>query len=134
MYPCDICKKEFKTNQHLTQHKQRKKMCTLSNLHLNAIVTLPTKTSSSDLKITDILNFIKTAEDIQNLINDKKLIEEYKNTIAALTKENNALKEQIKTIQQIIQPKSLKKSEQVVSSVINDNENKNSENIISNNN
>jgi cell division protein FtsB len=95
---------------------------------------LPTKTSSSDLKIADIFNFIKTAEDIQNLINDKKLIEEYKNTIAALTKENNALKEQIKTIQQIIQPKSLKKSEQVVSSVINDNENKNSENIISNNN
>jgi deoxyhypusine synthase len=116
------------------QHKKRKKMCTLSNLHLNKIVTLPTKTSSSDLKITDILNFIKTAEDIQNLINDKKLIEEYKNTIINLTNENDALKEQMKTIQQIIQPISMKKSEQVISDIISDSENKDNENNISNNN
>jgi hypothetical protein len=131
MYPCDICKKEFKTNQHLMQHKHRKKMCTLSNLHLNKIVTLPTKTPSSDLKFTDIINFIKTAEDIQNLVNDKQLIEEYKNTILTLTKENDALKEQIKTIQQIIQPVFMKNSEQVIRN-ISDNENKDSEHNISN--
>ena len=102
MYVCEICKKEFKTTQHLNQHKNRKKMCTLSNKHLNEVVTLPTKTASNDLNITEIMSFIKTAEGIQSLLNDKKLIDDYKNTIYELEQENNKLKEQLTLIQKVI--------------------------------
>lgn len=104
MYSCTECGKMFKTTQHLTQHKNRKKMCTLINKHLSETVTLPRKTTSDNLQVTDVVNFIKTAEDIQNLLNEKKLIEEYKNTILTLKEENEALKEQLKSIQEIIKP------------------------------
>ena len=132
MYMCDICKKEFKTTQHLNQHKNRKKICTLSNKHLNEVVTLPTKTASDDLNITEIMSFIKTAEGIQTLINDKKIIEDYKNTITNLKKENEALKAQIKNIQQIIQSSFTKNSEPTIAD-INNNDNNNNKNINENN-
>ena len=102
MYPCHICKKEFKTTQHLEQHKNRKKMCTLSNLHLNKIVSLPNKTASDDLNIAEIMSFIKTAEGIQSLLNDKKIIEDYKNIISNLTEENTMLKNQLHLINKVI--------------------------------
>ena len=104
MYPCTDCGKMFKTTQHLTQHKNRKKLCTLSNKQSSEIVILPRKTTSDNLQVTDVVNFIKTAEDIQNLLNEKKIIEEYKNTILTLKEENEDLKEQLKSIQQIIKP------------------------------
>lgn len=102
VYRCDICKKEFKTNQHLNQHKNKKKVCTLSNLHLNANVILPTKTDTSKLDLLNIMKFLQTAEDIQKLLDDKKIIEEHKNKINELEKENNKLKEQLTLIQKVI--------------------------------
>jgi hypothetical protein len=55
-FKCDICEKVFKTNQHLNQHKNRKKIC-----HKNNQNTKP--------KIND--------EDILKIINTQnKLIEE----------------------------------------------------------
>jgi|Laugresu1bdmlbdd_1035124.scaffolds.fasta_scaffold29957_1 hypothetical protein len=102
MYQCTDCGKMFKTTQHLTQHKNRKKTCTLSNKHFSETVTFPRKTTSDNLQVTDIVNFIKTTEEIQNLLNDKKMIEEYKNTILILKEENESLKEQLKSIQQIV--------------------------------
>ena len=109
MYPCHICKKEFKTTQHLEQHKNRKKLCILSskNVHLNSIVTLPTETNTdvlvSKLKVTDIIQFIKTAEDIEKLIKEQEMLTFYKNKIINLEQENAKLKKQLSVIKDVIQ-------------------------------
>jgi hypothetical protein len=109
MYPCHICKKEFKTTQHLEQHKNRKKLCILSlkNPHLNSIVTLPTETNTdvlvSKLKVTDIIQFIKTAEDIEKLIKEQEMLTFYKNKIINLEQENAKLKKQLSVIKDVIQ-------------------------------
>lgn len=109
MYPCHICKKEFKTTQHLEQHKNRKKLCSLSlkNTHLNGIVTLTTETNTdvlvSKLKVTDIIQFIKTAEDIEKLIKEQEMLTFYKNKIINLEQENAKLKKQLSVIKDVIQ-------------------------------
>ena len=77
-------------------------MCTLINPHLSTIVSLPTKKTSNDLTFADIFRFIKTAEDIQNLLNDKKLIEEYKATIVRLEEEKSILASQLNKIKNAI--------------------------------
>jgi hypothetical protein len=117
-YDCHICKKIFKTTQHLNQHKNKKKPCTLINQDLNEFVSLPVskgKSNSFDnLTVIDIMTFVKTSESIQNLINDSKLIQEYKRRIIILTKENESLNTQLKNIQQIIYLTSIKNSQLTV--------------------
>ena len=108
LYSCANCKRQFKTNQHLEQHKNRKKSCAMviTNEHLNEVVVLPKETTTNislyDIKLTDILNFVKTAQSIQELMKDKELIEEYKLKITQLENEKKDIQDQLDTIKTII--------------------------------
>jgi hypothetical protein len=113
MFICDICKKEFKTNQHLHQHKNRKKACvndnadsnitninnenkTINDYNINSLILEHDKTTmSSDMTMNDILSFLKTYKSIQDLIKDKKEINE-------LREENEKFKKQLEIINNII--------------------------------
>jgi len=113
MFICDICKKEFKTNQHLHQHKNRKKACvndnadsnitninnenkTINDYNINNLILEHDKTTmSSDMTMNDILSFFKTYKSIQDLIKDK-------NEINELREENKKFKKQLEIINNII--------------------------------
>jgi hypothetical protein len=113
MFICDICKKEFKTNQHLHQHKNRKKACVndnadsniantnnenknINDYNINNLILEDDKMSmSSDMTINDILTFLKTYKSIQDLIKDK-------NEINELREENEKFRKQLEVINNII--------------------------------
>ena len=111
MFICDICKKEFKTNQHLHQHKNRKKACVndnagsniknvnndnINDCNINNFILHDDKMSmSSDMTMNDILSFLKTYKSIQDLIKDK-------NEINELREENEKFRKQLEVINNII--------------------------------
>ena len=103
MYTCVTCKKEFKTTQHLEQHKNRKKICIVMPDSINASLTdtIPLL-KNNDLSSNDIMKFISTYNTFQDLIKDKELVEEYKKTIMQLKKENTMLKHQLHLINKVI--------------------------------
>ena len=96
-YVCEICKKEFKTTQHLNQHKNKKKICVMNivNHHLDEIVVLPNEDSTNkptfDLKLSEILEIVK-------------LTNQYKNKIKELELDKQKLQEQLDIIKKIITP------------------------------
>lgn len=96
-FPCPLCNKQFKTTQHLNQHKNRKKSCSLSitNTQNSIIVDLPKKELNDkseilNLKLNDILELVKSVQD-------------YKTKIKYLESENNKLKEQLSIIKNVVQ-------------------------------
>lgn len=96
-FSCPLCNKQFKTTQHLNQHKNRKKSCSLSitNTQNSVIVDLPKKELNNNneifnLKLNDILEVVKSVED-------------YKTKIKYLESENNKLKEQLSIIKNVVQ-------------------------------
>ena len=101
MYSCDICKKEFKTTQHLNQHKNKKKACSLNSSGDQLTKVIP-PLKNNELSSDDIMKFISTYKTFQDLIKDKEMLAEYKEKLIALQNENNMLKEQIKLINNII--------------------------------
>lgn len=118
MFICDICKKEFKTNQHLNQHKNRKKACVNDNACSNIIMLDDDKningcnindlildddkmTMSYDMKPNDILSFLKTYKSIQDLIKDKNELNELKKEKEKLREENEKFKKQLEVINNI---------------------------------
>lgn len=108
-YPCSICGRQFKTNQHLKQHKNKKKSCTMtiSNPEQSEPVVLPVDPSPNDstldLKLSELLSFVRTAQNIQQLIEDKKLLDLYKNKIKELEFDNKNLREQLDKIKSVMQ-------------------------------
>lgn len=132
MHSCNICNKQFKTTQHLNQHKNRKKSCvpnvdnasnnssvsSVSSIFLKKIMS-PSLHNYSDkqinngssektdfeLTLDNILNFVKTAQEIQKLLQDKEQIDEYKNQIIQLQNENLQLKNKLGLVNRIIKDK-----------------------------
>lgn len=107
-FNCDICNKSFKTNQHLTQHKNKKKSCINNNKKCDETLTdiINKKTSCNEknnLTINDVLTFLKTYNTIHELIDDKNSIIAYKNEINELKEENIKLREQLEIINKLIQ-------------------------------
>ena len=103
LYYCDLCKKGFKTNQHLMQHKNRKKICTNSpNIVDSSLVNTSTLLNNIELSSDDLIKFISTYKTIQDLIKDKDTITEYKQKISQLKKENTMLKHQLCLINKLI--------------------------------
>ena len=103
MYYCDLCKKGFKTNQHLIQHKNRKKICTnSSNIVDSSLINTSTLLNNIELSSDDVIKFISTYKTIQDLIKDKDMIMEHKQKIVQLNKENTKLKHQLHLINKLI--------------------------------
>lgn len=112
-FNCDICGKTFKTNQHLTQHKNKKKSCINNNKKCNETLTdiinnniINKKTSCNEknnLTINEILTFLKTYNTIHELIDDKNSLIANKNIIDELKEENIKLREQLDIINKVIQ-------------------------------
>lgn len=124
MYICSKCGKEFKTTQHLNQHKNRKKTCVPnvgsenSSIDIDAsidnIVQIPKvlDANSNDdiffqnsineleknINNNNIIKFLKTYNCLIHLMNDKDLVVEYKKQIQDLQNENTKLKRKIETI------------------------------------
>jgi hypothetical protein len=98
---CLTCKKSFNTAQHLNQHNNRKKQCMFINEQTNVanINILP------NLSTTDVINFIKTYNTLEELIDDRAKIWDYKNEITRLTNENSKLKFQLEKIHKVIENK-----------------------------
>jgi hypothetical protein len=108
LYPCNICNKEFKTLQHLEQHKNKKKPCSpidTSSGSSNSSTSSNSSLISFNDKIfeenNDIINFVKMYSNINNFIKDKNLIDTYKQQIVVLQEENKKLKYQINLINKI---------------------------------
>jgi hypothetical protein len=114
MYPCDMCKKEFKTTQHLNQHKNKKKACSLDNQLTKAIPLL----KNDELSSNDIMKFISTYNTFQELIKDKEMLAEYKEKLIQLQNENNILKQQIKLINNVIKNTTESKIKEVTAKVV----------------
>ena len=55
--------------------------------------------------LDNILNFVKTAQEIQKLLQDKEQIDEYKNQIIQLQNENLQLKNKLGLVNRIIKDK-----------------------------
>lgn len=106
-FNCDICGKTFKTNQHLTQHKNKKKSCTNNKKideNINNIINQNINGNNiNQITINDILMFLKTYNSIQELMNDKELVNKYKTEIDELKNENIKLREQLDIINKVIQ-------------------------------
>lgn len=96
---CLTCKKSFNTAQHLNQHNNKKKQCMF--IHEQNIVT--NMNIVSNLSTTDVINFIKTYNTIEELIDDRIKICDYKIEIDRLHNENNKLKYQLDKIHQVIE-------------------------------
>lgn len=110
MYSCEICKKEFKTTQHLNQHKNKKKTCvnnTNNSLNSTDNLGLGGINIKTNLTVVDVVNFIKTYKNIVEFVEDSKKISEYKNIILELKKQNLQLKQQLSAIEKVIQPKNV---------------------------
>lgn len=111
LYQCNICQKKFKTTQHLEQHMNKKKPCSSSDsssVSSNSSTTNSSTTNSSttnsftsNLSNDEMINFIQMYSNIQSLMKEKKLIDEYKQQILILQEENNKLKYQISLINKI---------------------------------
>lgn len=106
LYQCDVCQKKFKTTQHLEQHMNKKKPCSSSDSSSvssnSSTSNLSTSNSSaSNLSNDEMINFIQLYSNIQSLMKEKKLIDEYKQQILTLQEENNKLKYQINLINKI---------------------------------
>lgn len=101
LYSCNICKKQFKTNQHLNQHKNRKKSCvmTITNHHLDETVLLPKKTFTNDVKDINSSLFDLKLFDILEMV---KCTKQYKNKIQELELDKKNLQEQIDIIKKVI--------------------------------
>lgn len=138
MYSCEICKKEFKTTQHLNQHKNRKKTCvnnTNNSLNSTDNLGLGGINIKTNLTVVDVVNFIKTYKNIVEFVEDSKKISEYKNIILELKKQNLQLKQQLSAIEKVIQPKNVtvKKhslSDLEISPLTDDNEYDNKDNNV----
>jgi len=120
MFICDTCKKEFKTNQHLHQHKNRKKACvndnadsnitninnenkTINDYNINNLILEDDKTTMSyDMTPNDIVSFLKTYKSIQDLIKDKNEINELRKENEKFREENEKFKKQLEIINNII--------------------------------
>lgn len=106
LYQCNICQKKFKTTQHLEQHMNKKKPCSSSD---SSSVSSNSSTSNSstsnsftsNLSNDEMIKFIQMYSNIQSLMKEKKLIDEYKQQILTLQEENNKLKYQISLINKI---------------------------------
>ena len=114
MYVCEICKKEFKTTQHLNQHKNRKKSC-VNNCH-NNVLNSPNSVDKMGLdginvepklNCVDVIKFIKTYNNIVEFVEESKKLLAYKNEIIELKKENDKLNKQLLSIQKVIKPKNV---------------------------
>jgi hypothetical protein len=116
MFICDICKKEFKTNQHLHQHKSRKKACvndnsvsdmtTVNNENKNIndynINNLILHDDKNNMSYNDIITFLITYKNIQAFIKDKNEINELREEKEKLREENEKFKKQLEVINNII--------------------------------
>lgn len=96
---CLTCKKSFNTAQHLNQHNNKKKQCVFITEH-NIVTNI---NILSTLSTADVINFIKTYNTIEELIDDRIKICDYKIEIDRLHNENNKLKYQLDKIHQVIE-------------------------------
>ena len=117
MFVCDICGKNFKTTQHITQHKNKKKTCVKANyetkniLLYNNINNIDESISINEIGLhedkynityNDIVIFFNTYKNIQSFINDKEFVLKSKNETIELREENLKLKKQLEIIKNII--------------------------------
>jgi hypothetical protein len=109
MFVCDICGTNFKTTQHLNQHKNKKKTCVKAKYETNQMLLFDETINEIGLhedkyNITynDIVIFINTYKNIQSFINDKEFVLKSKNETIKLREENLKLKKQLEIIQNII--------------------------------
>jgi uncharacterized coiled-coil DUF342 family protein len=96
---CSTCKKQFKTAQHLNQHNNKKKQCVFIQEH-NIVTNI---NILSNLSTADVINFIKTYNTIEELLDDRTKIWDYKSEIDRLHNENNKLKFQLDKIHEVIE-------------------------------
>jgi hypothetical protein len=101
LYQCNVCQKKFKTTQHLEQHINKKKPCSSSDSSSVSSNSSTSNSSISNLSNDEMINFIQMYSNIQSLMKEKKLIDEYKQQILTLQEENNKLKYQISLINKI---------------------------------
>lgn len=117
MYACTVCKKEFKTTQHLNQHKNKKKVCSLNSSD-NVLTTSTSLLKNNELSSNDIMKFISTYKTFQDLIKDKEMLAEYKEKLIQLQNENNILKQQLKLINNVIKNTTEKNIKEVTAKVV----------------
>jgi hypothetical protein len=109
MFVCDICGTNFKTTQHLNQHKNKKKTCVKAKYETNktllfdeTINEIGLHEDKSNITYNDIVIFLNTYKNIQSFINDKEFVLKSKNETIKLREENLKLKKQLEIIKNII--------------------------------
>lgn len=126
MFICDICGKQFKTTQHLNQHKNRKKTCVNVNAgssnnvileegnksinKYNSIDELILYEDKSNMTYNDVIVFLNTYKNIQEFIKDREFILKNKNEIINLREENAKFKKQLEIINNTIKNETTEQS------------------------
>ena len=106
-FVCDICSQSFKTNQHLTQHKNRKNKCKPSieskPVYQNIINPSEMAFKNADFSFSGLLELIFT---YKNVLDKNKLLEiEHNNMehkLNMMKYENIALKKKMKMVHDFI--------------------------------
>ena len=106
-FECDVCLQSFKTNQHLTQHKNRKNKCKPCGqpppVYQNIVNPAEIPFKNTDLSFSGLLELIFT---YKNVLDKNKILEvEHGNMeqkMNMLKYENALLKKKMKTVHQFI--------------------------------